>query len=85
MSFDLLEYPCQFSVKAMGKAAPGFESHVTSLVAKHCPGQRLQVSVRESSQGRYHSVMVEMEVSSAAQVRAIYAELGASERVIYTL
>ena len=53
----LFEFPCQFSVKAMGLAADDFDALVVSIVSRHVPGLgEGAVQTRPSSGGKYLSV-----------------------------
>ena len=33
----LLEFPCDFPIKVMGRAEPGFDELIVELVRKHVP------------------------------------------------
>jgi putative lipoic acid-binding regulatory protein len=81
-----LVFPCDFPIKAMGEAAPDFDSLVVSLVRRHCPDLlEGAVSVRLSSGGRYMSVTVRINARNRAQLDDIYHELTAHERVLVAL
>jgi putative lipoic acid-binding regulatory protein len=82
----LLEFPCRFPIKAMGKASDGFDALVVELVRRHAPDlDENRVKVRASSGGKWVSVTVVVEASSKAQLDAIYRELTAHERVVWVL
>jgi putative lipoic acid-binding regulatory protein len=82
----LLEFPCQFSVKAMGLAAPDFDSVVVQIVRRHAPdiGEG-SVRIRPSSGGKYLSVTVTFEATSKNQLDAIYQDLTDHERILMSL
>jgi putative lipoic acid-binding regulatory protein len=82
----LLEFPCQFPIKAMGKKSDAFEAQVVTLVRKHCPdlGEGAVVS-RDSSGGKYLSVTVTVTATSREQLDNIYYELTACEEVLMAL
>lgn len=82
----LLEFPCDFPIKAMGVADNDFESLVVSLVRKHVPDLgEAAVKSRDSKSGKYLSVTVTVTATSKEQLDNIYLELNASERVVMTL
>ena len=82
----LLEFPCEFSVKAMGLNAPDFHEVVIEIVQKHCPTVNHEcASTRSSKNGKWLSVTVTFEASSKKQLDAIYMELTAHERVTMSL
>lgn len=82
----LLEFPCHFPIKAMGRADGEFESLVVELVRKHVPdlGEGA-VQIRDSKGGKYISVTVTVHAKSREQLDAIYQELTACEQVVMAL
>lgn len=82
----LLEFPCRFPIKAMGRAAADFDSLVVEIVRQHVPDlQEGAVQTRCSSGGNYLSVTVTIEATSKAQLDAIYQALSDHERVLMSL
>jgi putative lipoic acid-binding regulatory protein len=80
------EYPCEYAVKAMGLAEPGFEATVIEIIRPHAPGLAVEsVSTRLSRNGKYLSVTVLIEAVSRSQLDAIYADLTAHEKVLMRL
>ena len=82
----LLEFPCDFPIKAMGLADDRFEALVVSLVRKHAPdlGEGAVRSV-DSKGGKYLSVTVTVRATSREQLDNIYRELTACEQVLMAL
>jgi hypothetical protein len=83
---QLLRFPCDFPIKVMGRAAPGFESLVVGIVRRHAPdlGEGA-VSSRASSGGRYLAVTVVVRAGSRDQLDAIYRELSSHPDVLMSL
>ncbi len=82
----LLEFPCDFPIKVMGRAEPGFDSLVVELVRRHAPDLNEEaVSSRPSKGGKWVSVTVTLRAESKAQVDAIYLDLTAHEKVVMAL
>lgn len=82
----LFEFPCPFSVKAMGLSAPDFAELVYTLVAEHVAGLEFaSVASKPSSRGKYTSVTVAFTAHSKAQLDAIYISLTSHERVVMAL
>jgi len=82
----LLEFPCTFPIKAMGRSDSGLEAAVLEILARHAPDFDAQaLEARPSSGGKWLSVTVRIEASSKAQLDAIYQELTAHELVVYAL
>jgi putative lipoic acid-binding regulatory protein len=81
-----LDYPLRYTFKVMGLAADDFAEHARRLVARGV-GEALaiDVTVRASSGGKYHSVSVAVRLESETQRRAVYQLLWQDERVVYCL
>ena len=56
-----LKFPCQFPIKAMGKACPELEVAVLEIMHRHVPdlGEGA-IKTRPSSKGKYVSITVTM-------------------------
>jgi uncharacterized protein len=81
-----LQFPCEFPIKAMGRAATGFEALVVGIVRRHAPGLgEGAVRSRTSSAAKYLSVTVVVPATSRAQLDAIYQDLHACEQVLMVL
>ncbi len=81
-----LEFPCDFPIKAMGKAVENFDSLVVGIVRKHSPDLREgAVKTRLSKGGNYVSVTVTIQARSRAQLDSIYMDLTANEQILMAL
>ena len=82
----LLDFPCQFPIKAMGLARDDFKSLITTLVLPHAPDiTEADISSRPSKEGKYISITITVTATSREQLDAIYCELNACEHVLMTL
>ena len=82
----LLEFPCKFPVKAMGRSESGFEALVTGIILSHAGIYRDEpVTVNPSSSGNYISVTVNIEALSKDQLDKIYQDLTDCEQVLVAL
>jgi uncharacterized protein len=82
----LLEFPCDYLLKVMGRAEPGFDSLVVELVRKHAPDLKEgAVSSRPSKGGNWVSVSITLRAESKSQLDAIYLDLTAHEKVVMAL
>ena len=82
----LLEFPCEFPVKAMGLDEEGFEALVTGIILAHAEMSAGQtVTTIPSSSGKYLSVTVTIEAVSKAQLDRIYQDLTDCEQVLVAL
>ncbi|APZ44729.1 YbeD family protein [Acidihalobacter ferrooxydans] len=82
----LLEFPCDFPIKAFGPAISEFPELVMEMVRCHAPDTPDEALVcKTSSGGRYFSVTVNVRATSRAQLDEIYRMLTASELVTMAL
>jgi putative lipoic acid-binding regulatory protein len=72
----LLEFPCEFPIKAMGKAVIGLERTVLDLIQRHVPDvSEDSMRIKPSSSGKYISVTVTIIATSKAQLDNIYQDI----------
>jgi uncharacterized protein len=82
----LLEFPCDFPIKVMGRKAPGFAQVVADIVLRHAPQfDPATVEMRPSRQGRYLSVTCVVRAVSREQLDALYQELCDHPSVVMVL
>jgi uncharacterized protein len=82
----LLEFPCQFAIKAMGKNNLEFDLLVIDIVRRHVPDFHEQsVSSRASKDANYLAVTVTIQASSKQQLDAIYQDLSGHPQVLMAL
>ena len=83
---SLLEFPCDFPIKAMGKSEENFDALVVEIVRKHCPDLlEGAVKSRLSRKGNYVSVTVTIQAESRSQLDRIYMDLSAHEKVLMAI
>ena len=83
---SLLEFPCEFPIKIMGRAGADLDAIVFALIRPHVPDlSEGAIRSRLSSQGRYQSITVTITAQSRAQLDDIYRALTASEHVLMAL
>ena len=82
----IIEFPCRFPIKVMGRDESEFEPHVLQIIATHVEDIAPEdVTVRSSSKGKFLAVTVTIDAQSQEQLDRIYRNLTASERVLYVL
>ena len=75
---SLLEFPCRFPIKAMGRGNGAFEAIVVQIVRAHAelwPGETEPVRSNPSRNGNFVGITVVVEATSQAQLDAIYQDL----------
>jgi len=82
----LLEFPCQFPIKAMGKTSEHFDVTVVEIVRRQVDDiKEGAITSRPSKGGKYTSVTVVIEATSKAQLDAIYQGLTDCTEVLMAL
>jgi uncharacterized protein len=75
---SLLEFPCDFPIKIMGKRVDGYAQAVLEIVQRHAPDfDGATVEMRTSKQGGYLSLTCTVRATSRAQLDDLYRELSA--------
>lgn len=83
---SLLEFPCEFPVKAMGRADTDFVLRVVDLVRQHVPElDPDRITTNPSRRGNYVSVTITFTAVSQEQIDAVYLALNADDQVVMTL
>ena len=82
----LLEFPCDFPVKLMGRDTAEFHATARELVEKHTgPLDDDAIHTALSKNGRFVSITVTVNATSKQQLDDIYREITAHEDVLMAL
>jgi len=83
---DVLEFPCRFPIKAMGRQSEGFEARVLDIVTRQAALEEQDpVSVRPSKNGNFLSVTIVIQATSRDQLDRIYQSLSDCTEVLMVL
>jgi putative lipoic acid-binding regulatory protein len=83
---SLIEYPCDFPLKVMGRAEAGFVRAVVGIVRRHAPDfDEQSLATRTSRNNSYLSVTVTFRATSREQLDALYRDLGDHPGVVMVL
>jgi len=83
---SLLEFPCKFPIKAMGKNEAGFQPLVENIILSHAEIYADEpVTTNPSSTGKYVSVTITVEALSQDQLDRIYQDLTDNKQVLVAL
>jgi putative lipoic acid-binding regulatory protein len=83
---SLLEFPCRFPIKAMGRQSTDFEAIVSGIVSRHaslCTDEPIRST--PSQAGNFVSVTAVIQARSKEQLDAIYQELTNCEQILMAL
>ena len=83
---SLLEFPCRFPVKAMGRQSDKFESIISEIVFRHASLWPDEIIWSQpSGSGNFVSITLVIEARSQKQLDAIYQDLTDCELVLMAL
>ncbi|MBE9547977.1 MAG: DUF493 domain-containing protein [Proteobacteria bacterium] len=83
---EILKFPVEIAIKAMGRSSDGFASHVGDLVGPHVVADKIiSVTTRPSKAGNFTSVTVRIMADSREQLDTIYYALTDSDEVLMAL
>ncbi len=75
---SLLQFPCDFPIKVMGRRQDGFAQAVLEVVLRHAPDfNAAAMEMRPSAKGNYMSLTCTVRALSRKQLDALYRELTA--------
>lgn len=82
----LIEFPCDFELKAMGRYSDDFIDLVFNITQKHAPHiTRDDVRLNESKGNKFISVKIKFYATHIEQIHGIYGELNEHPDVLMTL
>jgi len=83
---SLIDFPCDFMIKAMGKTDSVFHQTVVEIGHRHDPKfNASRMVARESKSGTYTSLSVTVYAESKPHLDAIYQDLFDSEHVLWAM
>ena len=83
---ELLEFPCRFPIKVMGRETDGIRNIAVELIGQHAGAiNDADVRVAASSKGNFVAVTVTIDATSKAQLDAIYQALTDHPDVLVSL
>ena len=82
----LLQFPCEFIIKVMGKNNLQFEGAVLAIFHQFVPDlSEGAITLRESKENNFLAMTITFTAISQAQIDQIYTALSAAEDVIMAL
>jgi putative lipoic acid-binding regulatory protein len=83
---SLLEFPCTFPIKVMGRCNSGFEATALAIVRHHVPDFSTEdMRAVASRKGNYLSVTFSIRADSREQLDNLYRQLTACEEMLMVL
>ena len=86
IEISLIEYPCAFPIKIMGKNQAGFAQAVMQIVMRHVPDfDPASMEMKSSKKGKYLSLTCIIQATSRNQLDELYRELCDHPTVVMVL
>lgn len=83
---SIIEFPCEFPIKMMGKDSPEFRVTAISLVEVHVgPIAEELIQINVSGKGNFVSVTVTVTATSQQQLDDIYRDVSGHDDVLMAL
>ena len=83
---SLIEYPCDFPIKVLGRTQAGFAQAVLEIVRVHAPDfDGASMEMRTSKKGKYLSVTCVVRATSREQLDHLYRALCDHPMVVMVL
>ena len=86
IEISLIEYPCAFPIKIMGKNQVGFAQAMMQIVMRHAPDfDPASMEMKSSKKGKYLSLTCIIQATSRNQLDELYRELCDHPTVVMVL
>lgn len=86
MTESLLEFPCEFPIKMMGRDNLKFRDAALQVIERHTgPIDDDAIRLSPSSRGNFLSITVTITATSQLQLDNIYRDLSDHERILVAL
>jgi putative lipoic acid-binding regulatory protein len=73
---SLIEFPCEFLIKIIGKKTKVFLDEITALVRKHYPDfDESNLTSQLSAQGNYQAISITVNAQDQQTLDALYRDL----------
>jgi hypothetical protein len=82
----LLQFPCAFPIKIMGRTEDGFANAMLEVVLRHAPDfDAASITMKASSSNKYLSLTCTINATSKQQLDDLYREITAHPMVVMAL
>ena len=83
---DIFKFPCEYPIKVFGLNQPDFEKSVCLIIENYVGKlHENQISIKNSSKGKYVSITIRIIATSRKQLDSINTDLQKSPLVSYLL
>ena len=86
MTEPLLEFPCAYSIKAIGRDDGCFVDWICEVIDQHAShSEHKKIKTRASKSDNYIAVTVSITAENQAELDAIYQVLSTNDKVVMAL
>ena len=83
---SIIKFPCDFTLKIMGKSAGDFEKITLAIVTKHFPQlDPTHIQKKFSKDNNFLSLSITVYAESKMQLDALYQELSSTKEILMVL
>ena len=83
---EIMQFPCEFTLKIFGYSGSTFETTALSIVRKHVPNLKDQALViHPSATGKYSALSITFTAESREQLDNLYRALSSSPDIIMAI
>jgi len=83
---QLIEFPCDFSIKVIGKDCADFLNSVSEIMRSHSQVySEINVKKNKSKKGNYISITCDVYVTSQNELDKIYIDLSKNKNILFVL
>ncbi len=83
---SLIQFPCDFMIKVIGKLNSTFEELVINIVLRHYPDtDLLKMTKRPSRDHHFVTITLTVPAKNKAELDALYQELSNTKSVLFVL
>lgn len=83
---SIIEFPCRFPIKMMGRDTPEFHATARLLIEKHVgPLDEASIQTNLSGKGNFVAITVTVTATSQQQLDDIYRDVSGHEDVLMAL
>ena len=83
---DIFKFPCEYPIKVFGLKQPDLEESICSIIENYVGKlHKNQISIKNSSKGKYISITIRIIATSRQQLDSINSDLQKSPLVSYLL
>ena len=83
---QLIEFPCDLSIKVLGKDCPNFLNSVSEIMRSHSQVySEKKCKKNKSKKGNYISITCDVYVKSQNELDKIYIDLSKNKNILFVL